>query len=236
FPVTMKPPRGTWLGGMFAVALLALIGFALFALALLIAIGGGNIGAALVPAAVSGVFGVLTRYVLGDAMAKRGWRMAIGADAVELDLPRKRSLTHHLDAVRTKIRFDEIDAIETRLEAYRSLGMANMNRVFALRPKSGEIVILGEDRALGTNLETDFLARAVERLRQIGDLPLRDLGMAEGKGGILAMLYTRPPPWEASGISAERQQALWRRAAWTGILAGLGVIFVLAAVAIRHLL
>ena len=88
----------------------------------------------------------------------------IGAEALDLDLPSSRSLTHRLKAVHAKLRFDEIESVQTRLEAYRSFGMANMNCSYALKLKGGDVIVLGEDRALGTQLASQFFNRMASAL------------------------------------------------------------------------
>jgi hypothetical protein len=231
-PTTIRQPRAAWLGGLFTAVLLGLLCAFMLGGAVL-AMTGGNFAVGAVLAAVAGVMGVLFRYVLRDARAKRNWRITVGTDTLELELPRGRSLVHRLDPVRAKIRFDEIEAVETRLEAYRSFAMANMQRSYALRLKAGDTIILGEDRALGTALASDFFAGAVDRIVGQGKLPTRDLGMAEGKGGILSVLFTRPPPWDAPALGAEQQSALWRRAVLTGQLAMFLVALVLFALLVQ---
>ena len=43
--------------------------------------------------------------------------------------------------------------------------------------------------------------------------------MAEGKGGILSVLFTSPPHWDAASLSVRKQEALWNRVTLTGALA-----------------
>ena len=117
------------------------------------------------------------------------------------------------------MKYDAIDAVETRLEAYRSVGSVNINRIYALRLKSGELIILGEDRALNTSMESATVTSTVKRILQQGSLDVRDLGMAEGRGGLFAVLFTAPPPWDAPSLSDEQQAILWRKAGITGQLA-----------------
>ncbi len=92
--------------------------------------------------------------------------------------------------------------------------------------------MLGEDRALGTSMASSFFADAVECIVQRGQLDTRDLGMAEGRGGILSVLFTSPPRWDTPGLGAEKQADLWRRVAWTGALALIAVAVVLLAAVI----
>lgn len=104
--------------------------------------------------------------------------------------------------------------IETRLEAVKSLGMVNMQRWYALRLRlrSGQCIMLGEERALGTPLATTFWGSCVAAIVERYDLTVEDLGMVPAQGGFLSALATRPPAQDAVPLSATTQQALWRRA------------------------
>lgn len=230
-PTLIRPSIAGRIGGAFTTALIgALSLFMLGAAAIITA--DGHVGAGAFTLAITGVMVVLARYVLRDVRAKWGWRIAIGTDALDLDLPSGRSLIHRLDPVHARVRYDQIDAIETRLEAYRSFGMANMHRSYALRLKTGDLIVLGEDRAVGTSMASSFLADTVEHIVQRGGLDIRDLGMAEGRGGIFSVLFTSPPRWDTPGLGTEKQTDLWRRVAWTGALALIAVALVLLAAAI----
>ncbi len=200
-----------------------------------IALMSGQFGVGAVVLAVAVITLILFRYVLRDALGKLGWRIGIAAASLELDLPSTRSLTHHLEAVHTRLRFDEIERIETRLEAYRTFGMANMNQSYALLLKTGSRIVLGEDRALGTQMGSAVLATVAARISEIARVEMRDLGMAEGKGGVLAVLFTSPPRWDAPPLDAATQRALWRRVGTTGMVASAASLLVLVAALARLL-
>jgi hypothetical protein len=84
-------------------------------------------------------------------------------DAVTLDLLATRSLIHRLPAQRLAVA-----AIEIRLKAYRSLGMAEMQRAYALRRKSGDSIFLFEDRVLATLLKTSLFGDIATNLAARG--------------------------------------------------------------------
>ncbi len=138
---------------------------------------------------------------------------------MRLDLPRARSLIHRPRPLHATVALDDIEAIETRLEAYSSLGMTNMQRIVALKLRSGELIILGEDRALNTGLASSVLAKAVAQIVRSGGVEVRDLGMVEGRGGFLVVFFTSAPPWDTPSLGPERQKALWDAAGMTGALA-----------------
>jgi len=218
-PIVLRQLAAGWISTFVTVLIGALSVFLLGLVGIVLAAEQFSIGMFLAVAATASVVIVLFCYVLRDARGKLGWRISIGADALDLDLPASRSLTHRLKPVHARLRFDEIESVETRLEAYRSFGMANMNRSYALRLNAGDVIVLGEDRALGTQLASSFFQRVAERIVEHGKMQMRDLGMAEGRGGILSVLFTSPPHWDAPNLEVKRQEALWNRVTLTGALA-----------------
>jgi hypothetical protein len=175
----------------------------------------------------------LTAYVWRDFRGKWGLRIVLDRDAVTLSLPAGRSLIHRVPAQRVTIPYSDIAAVETRLEGYRSLGMANMQRAYALRRKSGEWLFLFEDRALATAFESSFFANLAAQLSARTGGPLRDLGMVEGCGGFLGVWGTHAQEWAAPSLPPERQAQLWRRAVFTGQLAGAAFLIIMAIYALR---
>jgi hypothetical protein len=226
-PLVLRQLAAGWISA-FVTVLIGALSLLLFGLAsVVLAAEEFSIGVFLPVAAVAGVAVVLFFYVLRDARGKLGWRIGIGADALDLDLPASRSLTHRLKAVHARLRLDEIESVQTRLEAYRSFGMANMNRSYALRLHAGDVIVLGEDRAMGTQMASNFFKGVAESIVEHGKMELRDLGMAEGKGGVLSVLFTSPPHWDAPNLDAKKQEALWNRVTLTGALALIAPIVVL---------
>jgi len=172
----------------------------------------------------------LTGYVLRDLRGKWGLRVELLADRMVLDLPAGRSLIHRPVAQHLTILYGDIDAVETRLEAYPSFGMEMMQRAYVLSRKQGEPIFLFEDRALGTPLETPMVAKIAAAIVERAHVPLRDLGMVEGRGGILALWGTHAPDWAAPSLPLARQLRIWRHVATTGTLA---VAILIIALAVR---
>lgn len=215
--IVIRWPLGARLGSLLATLLLGAIGLSFAFLGVALVFNGEPLG--LFIAAVGAFMCLLFARVLRDTHGRLGWHIAIGPDGLRLDLPRGRSLIHRPAPVHARIGFDEIEAIVTRLEAYSGFGMTNMQRIFALKLKAGELIILGEDRALNTGLASAVLSKAIAQILRFGDLEVRDLGMVEGRSGFLNLLFASVPPWDAPSVSAERQAELWRRARMTGALA-----------------
>jgi hypothetical protein len=181
-------------------------------------------------AAVAFFVAGLTGYLLRDLRGKWGLRVEFLSDRVVLDLPAGRSLIHRPVAQRLTVPYGDIDAVETRLEAYPSLGMEMMQRAYVLSRKEGDRVFLFEDRALGTPLETPMVAKIAAAIVARANVPLRDLGMVEGRGGFLSVWGTNAPDWAAPTLPLARQLRIWRHVASTGSLA---IAVLIIALAIR---
>jgi hypothetical protein len=171
----------------------------------------------------AGLMAALTVYVLRDLNGKLGLRIVLDADAVTLALPSGRSLIHRPPAQHITVPYADIQAMETRLEAYGSLRMAIMQRVYVLHRKSGELVFLFEERALATAMASSMFGDIATDLAKRAGLELNDLGMAEGQGGLLCVWGARAPDWAAPALSPQRQRQLWARASVTGAAAAVAV-------------
>lgn len=192
---------------------------------------GGTAGLGLFMAMFAAIVIGLSLFVLRDASARRHWCITVEPEELVLDLPRQRSIICPLKSVHARLPFDRIEAIEARFEAYRSFGMVNMQRSYALKLRDDDVIVLGEDRARGTGMSTDILADAADLIARRGGLEIRDLGMAKGRGGVLSLLFSAPPRRDAPTLSDVEQSALWRGAQMTGWLSLLAALVVLAAAA-----
>jgi hypothetical protein len=108
--------------------------------------------------------------------------------------------------------------------------MAMMQRAYVLSRKQDDKIFLFEDRALGTPIETSMVARIADAIVARAHVPLRDLGMVEGRGGVLAVWGTHAPDWAAPSLPLAQQLRIWRHVAATGTLA---VALVIVAIVIR---
>jgi hypothetical protein len=196
--------------------LLAIVTLGMTAFAVLLFRKMGAVGLVILACAL--LMGALTEYVWRDLRGRWGLRVVLERDAVKLDLPANRSLIHRPKAEHLVVPYADIEALETRLEAYRSQGMAIMQRAYALRRRNNELIFLFEERALGTGLQSDFYTSILTDLVARAHCPVRDLGMVEGKGGALSVWGTRAEDWSAPSLPADRQRQLWARAAGTGSL------------------
>jgi len=175
-----------------------------------------DFSAALILALIAAAMAFLVGYVARDAYAKWTLRAAFGPTSVALRLPAGRSLIHELPAFDGVIEYADMLALETRLEAYRSFGMAAMQRAYGLRLRSGALIILGEDRALGTRMAQLGAQGLADKLAARAGLTIADLGMVEGRGGVLLVAGAAPEAWSAPSLEQDQQTRLWRRVASTG--------------------
>ena len=213
-----RVPLSMRLGSLVGAFILAAVAVFLVAGAVLIFIR-FNCVLGLFTFALAAVMSGLVLYVLRDLAGKWGLRVALEADGVRLDLPSGRSLIHRPPAQHMTVSYADIAAVETRLEAYGTLGMEMMQRAYVLRRKNGELIFLFEERALATGFASSMFGHIIEDLAARAGVPVTDLGMAEGKGGLLGVWGTHAPDWAAPALSPERQRSLWGRAAATGAAA-----------------
>jgi len=175
--------------------------------------------AAVAVAVAAAIMVVLTRYVARDLQGKWSLRVVLGADSVTFVLPKNRSLIHRTSRQDVTVPYSEIAAIETRLEAYPSFGMVNLQRPYVLRRRNGDSILLFEERAIATGMASSYFANLVGELAARAKIQVRDLGMSVGSGGVLGVLHTRQADWSAPALPLARQNTLARRAADTGALA-----------------
>lgn len=146
-----------------------------------------------------------------DMIGKRGARIVFDADSATFSLPRGRSLIHRPPAVRSRIRFADMVAVETRLEAYGSL---MRQRTYRLVPRDGPPIFLFEDRAVGTRMATPSLRAVAEEIASRAGLELTELPAAEGRAGLLGAWFASPPAWSDAGMTDTRKHILATRARW----------------------
>ncbi len=199
---TTPNPGGAWAGAAFkpapkvfrfpfSVRLVSLIASIILVVVTVIMVGFAAFGFTLNWAlglfmlAVAAFMVALCVYVLRDLRGKWGLRLTLGQDAVTLALPSGRSLIHRPPPQHTTIPYKDIASIETRLEAYGSLGLEIMQRAYVLHRKSGELIFLFEERALATAFASSTFSAIATELAARAGVALKGLGMAEGRGGLL---------------------------------------------------
>tara|TARA_A100001391_G_scaffold7621_3_gene4843 strand:- start:40423 stop:41172 length:750 start_codon:yes stop_codon:yes gene_type:complete len=165
----------------------------------------------------------------------KGW-VAADATGIAYHLPRDRSLIHRPPAAEGHYAWAAVERLETRLEGYRSQLMAMVQRTYWLIPREGKKLLLFEDRALDTPYAIRRGEEAFAKLAQIGAVPMVEVAMVEGRGGLLGAWFTAPPAEDAPALGMEGENTIWRRAGMTGRMAAIAALVVLAAMALSKLL
>jgi hypothetical protein len=78
---------------------------------------------------------------------------------------------------------------------------------------------LFEERALGTVFEVAMASKIASAIVERARVPLRDLGMVEGRGGFLSVWGTHAWDWAAPSLPLAQQLQIWRHVTATGTLA-----------------
>jgi hypothetical protein len=234
-PRVFRLPLAVRLLSLFGVAFIGAVSALMFAFTVVVLIIDQWISAVFI-ALCTAIMAALTHYTARDLVGKWNLRIVLGADSVELFLPKNRSLIHATARQRLAIPYADIAAIETRLEAYTSFGMGFLQQPYVLRRKNGELIYLFEERAIGTGLQSSYFAALVQDLVARAGVGVRDLGMAEGGGGVLGVWGTHAADWAAPALSRSRQYQLMRKAANTGALAFLLINLAFIARALFRLL
>lgn len=209
-----------WLPAMAVASLISALTFAAGGLAAGLLFRGER-DFALVLAVLTVWMFVLADYVWRDCFAKRGWSIEFEPGKLFLNLPAGRSSVQRLARERRDIEISNIATIDTRLEAFRSFGLAMVHRSYGLRLRTGQLIVLGEDRALASDLADETVGQMVDVIALKSGLPVRDFGMVEGKGGLLGVLFTSVPGWNDPGLPLAGQAAIWRRADAAGAIASI---------------
>ena len=220
-PRVFRIPLAVRLGSLFATAVLVAVSVFILAIAILIALR-FNWAIGLLMFAIAALMVGLALYALRDFAGKWRLRIALDVDSATLDLPSGRSLIHRPPTQHLTIAYADIAALETRLEAYGTLGMEIIQRAAVLRRKSGELIFLCEERALATGFASSMFGGIIDDMATRAGVDVKDIGMAEGRGGLLCVWGTHAPNWAAPALSPERQRSLWARAAATGAMAAAG--------------
>ena len=237
--IIWQTSRGRAIGsGVLAVLLVVMTVSILFAVA-------GSIGAELDPAARAAVLGVLLVLAFCcAALAQLVWRnargfwngwLAVDKDGISFSLPRDRSLVHRPKAEQGQLAWNEITRFEYRMEGYRTWLMAMVQQTYWVVPKTGEWLLLFEDRGLNTNILISGGDAAFKRLAKLAPVPVVEGAMVEGKGGLLGAWFTQAAP--VHGVPMEESSAgnLWDRAGFTGRIAAIATAFVILAMIIDGL-
>lgn len=163
---------------------------------------------ALLFGAVTVFFVLLGQIVMRDFLMRNAWRISLGPVNGWFELPAGRLLYETQPAMSGPLAYSAIRNIEWREEAFRTMGMASINRVYAIRLKSGGAILAGEDRPIpSTDEYTSLVGEAMRALAERAGVKVRQLPMARGKGGFLTLWGTARPPWPDTDETIEISEA-----------------------------
>lgn len=195
--------------------------------------------AALVLAVTVLFFLQLANIVARDCRMKWGWRITLGTQEAWLRLPAGRLLFGAVPSENRSVLYREISHLETRTEAISTFGMTTLNTLYAARLKSGELILLGEDRPIPrTGLWTSLAGDAAKALARAANVTMKRFPAAEGSGGFLTLWGTSRPPWPKTaegGLSEAEENKLRRRLMMTNLIPSIAFAVALAACAIANL-
>jgi hypothetical protein len=170
------------------------------------------------------VIGALLWLVARDMLGKRSASIRLNGHDISLNLRAHRSLANPTAACRETIAYTDIVAIETRQEAYAAQGASTVQRTFRLTRRSGPAVFLFEQRGLRSNIENARMDGVAAEIAERAQVPLTDLGMVQGDGGILAAWRVKAPAWSATSLSAADEARQWSRVHRVAVVSSIATI------------
>lgn len=192
---------------------------------------------ALVLGTLTAFFIPVCRMVTRDFMMKNDWRVSLGPVNAWFRLPLRRLLYGPAPRMSGPLAYSAIRAIEWREEAYRTMGFATINRVYAIRLKTGGVILLGEDRPIPKTYDYTALAGdAARALAKKAGVGVRQTPMAEGNGGFLTLWGTQRPAWPDAEDATQLSEADERRIRRNHRLTQLVPVIAFAGMVLAYLL
>ncbi|HRP09548.1 MAG TPA: hypothetical protein PLK37_00780 [Terricaulis sp.] len=164
--------------------------------------GNGAAGGALVLTLTAGAMALIGLYLLEDALARGGVRIAIGANAAELALPERRGHVRY-PAVYESVPRAALTGIESRTETFSN---AAEQTTYALVLADGRRLILGADK----QMLAPFFHNAAQTLAREWSLEIRHLGVVKAKTGFMLMWGAAVPPWDSEVLGAAEAEKTLR--------------------------
>ena len=192
---------------------------------------------ALLLGAVTAFFVLLSQIVMRDFLMRNAWRISLGPVNGWFELPSGRLLYEAQPAMSGPLAYSAIKCIEWREEAFRTMGMASINRVYAIRLKSGGAILAGEDRPIpNTDDYTSLVGEAMRALAARAGVKVRPLPMAKGEGGFLTLWGTSRPLWPDTDEVIEISEADERAIRRSQLLTQLIPVIAFTAILTAHLI
>lgn len=131
-----------------------------------------------------------------DARGRRRSVIVLHERHIEFDLAAHRSLTEPSPRDAGRVYYNDVTCLETRVEVYRVLGIPLCQRKFRLVPRTGEPVLLFEDREWSTDAEASHATLATT-IAARARVSIRDRGVVPGESAFLGIIGARAPGWQA---------------------------------------
>jgi len=175
----------------------------------------------------SGLFAL----VVDEARVRWTTRLSLGPDGLRLSLPGRRGYVRHAP-VHSVVPLGSVAGVETRAEAFRSIGTTVLQQAYALRLADGSHIDLGADR----RMVEPFFAAAAEAIAARAGVSVVNRGMIDGNPGFLMIRGQSVPEWDAAALAPAAADTRTRqeRRAWQ--LVGYAVGLALLARALAALL
>ena len=229
-PITelqLRPSLAERLLVAFGAGFLALITLAIAALGLFAANSSLLLAAILLPLAA--FMGLMAWIVLREARAVWALSISIDGSTVRLRLPAIRGYVAQ-GALDRWIPLASIACIDSREEAFRSLGTTAIQRAYAVVLQDGSRTVLGADRPM----KAPFFQTAAIAIAAKAKVPLHDLGIVDGHAGPVLVSGNTAPDWSAPSLPAPLARKRRNAAAMTYSIMGLILTAVIALRVLLH--
>ncbi|MDP3660973.1 hypothetical protein [Phenylobacterium sp.] len=159
---------------------------------------------------------LLTLVVAIEARDRWRTRIRIVGGEVTLSLPR------YLERppLERAVPLADLAAVDWREEVFRSIGLSAMHQAYALALNDGTRLVMGGDKQMAGS----FYAEAARTIAERAGVPIRQLGMFDGHGGVMQVTGMRAPDWASQPLdaasAAKRRRAvdMTYRAMWAVIV------------------
>jgi len=211
------------------VLLLFAVPLGLFVFGIVYSVQQGDRGLALLMLALLAFVVLMIVYLARDMIGKLAASITLEETGVQLRLAPMRSLIHRPPRCREFVPYCEIRSVDCRLEAYPSFTGTMMQRAYWLDRVDRPEIFLFEDRAIGTLLAGEAMGSIAQEIAQRAKVPLLEQPMAQGRGGIMGVWFTRAPPYAQKPLPASVQARIWRQVRRTANLVVVALFLVMLA-------
>jgi hypothetical protein len=204
------------------IAVLLLMAFVILAVVAIASIGysTGLFLFLLIPAAIQGACFIV---VVNEARMRWGTHIILSDRSVRLRLPARRGYVSS-GAIDVDMPLSAIKGIETRAEAFRSLGNTVIQQSYTLIKDDGSSLLLGGDRPW----VPPFFGQAADAIAARAGVAIRDRGTVQGDAGFILLWGQKVPPWNAPPVAPAEADRYARQASralyWVWIIVSVAMM------------